>query len=421
MISHYHLGYWLVAAALGVAPFALAACEKTAPAAVTVAPVPAPSVGIIAVARSDVPLVIEAVGMLDGYVNADIRARVRGFLRSQDYKDGEMVKQGQTLFTIDASEYVAGVESAKANLSRAMIAQSHANIEFARDVALVKSGSLSQQVLDTGRATLADADGQVRAAQAAVQQATLNLSYTNIRSPTGGVAGVAQVRVGNLVGQAEPTLLATVSETDPMRVTFPLSELEYLNSPERFQHLEKRDLAWARAESARLDRDPSAKSDAAVELILANGSVSLHRGVIVAVSRNVDTTTGTLLIEALVPNPELTLRPGQYGRVRMPRGQEGHDVLTVPEKALIAVQGTYSVAVVGRDNKVALKHVELGASASGQRVVMSGIKQGDRIVVEGTPRATDGALVDPHEVSIALAAPVSSATARAPSALTQQQ
>jgi membrane fusion protein (multidrug efflux system) len=364
-------------------------------------------VGVAAVERSDLPLFSESVATIDGYVNADIRARVRGFLKSQNYKDGASVRRGQTLFTIDASEYSAAIEAAKANLSRAMTAQTLAKIELDRDVSLFRSGTLSQQDLDNAKAALGDTDGRVRAAQAALQEASLNLSYTNVQSPLDGVAGVAQVRVGNLVGQSEPTLLATVSQTDPMRVTFPLSEVDYVKSPERFQHLDKRDLAWARAEMARLDLDPTATSDAAVDLVLADGSVFAHRGVIVTVNRNIDTSTGTLQLQALVSNPEGLLRPGQYGRIRTPRLHEGHAVLTVPEKALIAIQGTYSVAVVGSDNKVALKHVELGARADGLRVVMSGVQEGDRIVVEGTQRAADGMLIEPHAPTGVEAVPAS--------------
>jgi membrane fusion protein (multidrug efflux system) len=397
----------LVRAALALSALALQACEGRSTASMLPAAAAPPTVGVTAVARSDLPLFIEAVATVDGYVNADIRARVRGFLESQTYKDGAVVRRGQRLFTIDASEYAVAVASAKANLSRAMTAQAHAKIELARDIALLQSGNLSQQDMDSAKATLGDTDGQVHAAEAVLQEATLNLSYTDVQSPLDGVAGVAQVRVGNLVGQSEPTLLATVSQTDPMRVTFPLSEVDYVKSPERFQHVEKRDLAWARAELAKLERDPAAESDSAVELVLADGSVFKHRGVIVTVNRNIDATTGTLQMQALVPNPEGLLRPGQFGRVRIRRIREGHDVLTVPEKSLISVQGTYSLAVVGGDNKVALTHVELGPSAGGRRVVTSGVQEGDRIVVEGTQRVTDGKLVNPHLVTDALAAPSS--------------
>jgi membrane fusion protein (multidrug efflux system) len=414
-----HALHALATTALAGSLVALSACETKSQAAVDPGYSSPPAVGVAVVSRSDLPLFIEAVATIDGYVNADIRARVRGFLTSQSYKDGEPVRKGQTLFTIDGSEYAAALESAKAALSRAKTAQSRAKIELDRDVALFRSGNLSQQDLDNARATLGDADGQVHAAQAALQESSLNLSYTNIQSPLDGVAGMAQVRVGNLVGQSEPTLLATVSLTDPMRVTFPISEVDYVKSPERFQHLEKRDLAWAKAEASKLDLDPTAMSDAAVELVLADGSVFAHRGVIVTVNRNIDTSTGTLLLQALVPNPDGLLRPGQYGRIRTPRVHEGHDVLTVPEKALVAVQGTYSVAVVGNDNKVALKHVELGARADGRRVVVSGVQEGDRIVVEGTQRTADGMLVEPHAATGVPATPGS--LTQAPASAVQVQ
>jgi membrane fusion protein (multidrug efflux system) len=354
-------------------------------------------VGVITLARRDVPLHIEAVASLDGYVNADIRARVRGYLRSQDYKDGATVKEGQTLFTIDASEFNVAANAARANVSRADTAQSRARIELDRDIGLFKGGNLSQQDLDNAKAALADAQGQVQAAQSALDQANLNLSYTNIKSPITGIAGVAQIRVGNLVGQDQPTLLTTVSQTDPIRVNFPLSEIDYVKYPERFNDLAKRDLAWANAEFAKLDA--GAQNDGALELLLSDGSRYPKRGVIVTANRNIDSTTGTIQMQALFPNPDGLLRPGQFGRIRMKRGEEGRHVIAVPEKALISVQGTYSLAVVGADDKVALKHVELGPSSGGVRVVVSGVAEGDRIVVDGTQRVTDGAIVAPHPVS----------------------
>ncbi len=381
----------LLATACGVA-----SCDKKSAASDQANAAPA-QVGVVTLARRDLPLHIEAVASLDGYVNADIRARVRGYLRSQDYKDGSIVKEGQTLFTIDASEFNVAVNAARANVSRADTARSRAQIELDRDIGLFKGGNLSQQDLDNAKAALADAQGQVRGAQSALDQANINLSYTNIKSPITGIAGVAQIRVGNLVGQDQPTLLTTVSQTDPIRVNFPLSEIDYVKYPERFKNLEQRDLAWANAELAKLDA--GAQSDGALELLLSDGSRYPKRGVIVTASRNIDSTTGTIQMQALFPNSNGLLRPGQFGRIRMKRGEEGRQVIAVPEKALISVQGTYSLAVVGTDNKVTLKHVELGPSANGLRVVVSGAAEGDRIVVDGTQRVTDGAVVAPHPAS----------------------
>ncbi|HEX7664332.1 MAG TPA: efflux RND transporter periplasmic adaptor subunit, partial [Polyangiaceae bacterium] len=256
---------------------------------------PPPAVGVVTLSKRDLPLFIEAVASLDGYVNADIRARVRGYLKSQNYKDGAFVKEGETLFTIDASEYTVAASSAKASVSRAQTAQSRARIELDRDNGLFKTGNLSQQDLDNAKAALADADGQVQAAQSMLDQANLNLGYTNIRSPINGVAGVAQVRVGNLVGQDQPTLLATVSQTDPVRVNFPLSEIDYVKYPERFKNMEQRDLTWAKAQFAKVDKDPS--DEGAIQLILSDGSTYPHGGVIVTVNRNIDASIGTIQMQ----------------------------------------------------------------------------------------------------------------------------
>lgn len=380
-------------AVVSVLTLGIGACaeKKSAPAQGAAASPPA--VGVVTLAKRDLPLFIEAVASLDGYVNADIRARVRGYLKSQRYKDGADVKEGETLFTIDPSEYTVAVSAAKAGVSRARTAQSRARIELDRDNGLFKTGNLSQQDLDNAKAALADADGQVQAAQAVLDQAGLNLGYTNIRSPINGVAGVAQVRVGNLVGQDQPTLLAIVSQTDPTRVSFPLSEVDYVKYPDRFKDMDKRDLTWARAQLAKVDKD--ANDDSSIQLILADGSTYPHRGVIVTVNRNIDSSTGTIQMQALFPNPDGLLRPGQYGRIRMKRGNEGNQVIAVPEKALVAVQGQYSVAVVGPDHKAKLVHVELGAGVAGYRVVKSGVAAGDTIVIEGVAKVTDGAVVDP--------------------------
>jgi len=357
---------------------------------------PPPTVYVASVARHDLPLYIEAVGTLDGYVNADIRARVRGFLQTQNYKDGSYVKAGQTLFTIEATEYAAALASANANLTRAKVGVSKNKVELERDQGLFNTGMLSRQDLDNVTANVADTEGQVQGAQAQVTQAQLNLSYTQMRSPISGIAGLALVRVGNLVGQDGPTLLTTVSQLDPIRINFPISEVDYVRYPERFKHLESRDLDWAKKQFSKLAAEKTAEDgDRGIELVLSDGSTYAGRGVIVAANRQVDPSTGTLQVQALVPNPELVLRPGQYAHVRMKRQNEGKDALLVPEKALISVQGTYSVGVIGPGNKVKLHRVELGPSAQGQRVVISGIAEGDRIVVEGVQKISEGAVVVP--------------------------
>ena len=366
---------------------------------------PPPTVIVAPVARRDVPLFIEAVATIDGYVNADIRARVRGYLEKQAYKDGAIVKTGQTLFTIEPTEYTAALSSARASLALARAAQDHNRVLAERDEGLFKTGVVSRQDVDNATASVQDADGQVQGAQAQVQQASLNLSYTTIKSPLDGVAGLALVRVGNLVGQDGPTLLTTVSQVDPIRATFPMSESDYVKYPYRSKNLDARDLAWAKKEFAKLDSGGATdEGDPGVELVLSDGSVYAHRGVVVAVNRQIDVSTGTIQVQALIPNPKGDLRPGQYGRVRIRRTDAGVGALTVSEKSLISVQGTFSVGVVGADNKVKLRRVDLGPGSGGVRVVLSGVNEGDRVVVEGVQKISDGATVVPRQAPVATAA-----------------
>ena len=382
---------WSATAAALLGLGALAACDaKKAP-----PPPPPPTVLVAPVERRDVDLYIEAVASLDGYDNADIRARVKGYLKSQSYKDGSPVKAGQLLFAIEPADYAAAVEVARANVTRAQVAQAHNRVQLERDQGLFKTGTLSQQDLDTATANVADADGQVQAAKAQLDQAVLNLSYTQVTSPIDGVAGLALVRIGNLVGQDGPTLLTTVSHLDPIRVNFPMSESDYTRYRALLAHLEKRDLVWAKQQFGKLDaRGATDDGDPGVQLVLADGSTYGHRGVIVTANRQIDTSTGTIQIQALVPNADGALRPGAYGQVRIKRTDEGKGVLVVPERALVSVQGTYSIGVVGPDSKVHLKRVELGATSRGLRVVTSGVAEGDSIVVDGVQKITEGAVVD---------------------------
>jgi membrane fusion protein (multidrug efflux system) len=364
-------------------------------------PPPPPTVFVAQATRHDLSLYTEAVATLDGYVDADIRARVKGFLRTQGYKDGSAVKSGQLLFTIESADYSAAVSSAAATVARARVAQAHAKVQLERDQGLLKTGVLSQQDLDNAAATFADTEGQVQSAQAALDQAQLNLSYTQLRSPIDGVAGIALVRVGNLVGQDGPTLLTTVSQLDPIRVNFPMSEADYTKRFDMFDHLDQRDLAWAKKQFDTLDETDkrgdktNRKEDQGVALVLSDGRVYPHHGVIVSVNRQIDASTGTIQVQALVPNPEGLLRPGGYGSVRIQRRDEGRAVIAVPEKALVSVQGTFSVGIVGPDNKVSLRRVEVGASVEGLRVIQKGVNEGDTIVVEGVQKISDGATVDP--------------------------
>ena len=379
-----------------VALVAVSACSGKAP------PAAPPEVEVEAVRREDVPLYMEAVASIDGYVNSEIRARVRGYLRAQNYRDGAFVKEGDLLFTIEATEFQAQVSSAKAAVARAKAAKELADVELGRVKQLREMNAVPQQQLDTATARAADTQGQVGAAEAALEQAQLSLSYTQIRSPVTGVAGLALVRIGNLVGQSEPTLLATVSQVEPMRVRFPIAEADYLKQYQALKGLAGRDLKWAMSEIGKPAHDEDVN---APQLVLIDGSVYPRRGVLMSVDRNVDPSTGTLQIEALFPNPEAFLKPGQFGRVRIRRVDAGADVLVVPQRALSEVQGNFNAAVLGEGNKIGMRRIEVGAAAGDKRIVLSGLEEGEKVVVSGLQRVREGTVVSPKEPPAQAAAP----------------
>ena len=384
---------WGVSTALATLLLALSGCDahQDNKASAAGAEPPPPQVLFSKVTKRDVPSYLEAVASLDGYVNADIRARVRGYLSSQDYKEGSFVKANQRLFNIERTEHQSAVTSAQATLSRTQALAERGRQQLTRVQALFNSGAISQQQIDDATADYVSTQAQVEGAKAQLQTAQLNLSYTEVRSPINGIAGVASVRVGNLVGQEGPTLLTTVSQIDPMRVSFPVSERDYVTYQKRFRQLSQRDLAWAQKQFAKLSHGENAENDdPGVELMLSDGSVYPQRGVVVTAGRAFDPSTGTIQMQALIPNPDGLLRPGQYGRVRLRRPQAGQDSLTVPQKALISMQGTYSLGIIGDDDKVQLRRVRVGESVSGTSVIEDGVREGERVVVEGVQKISDG-------------------------------
>jgi len=361
----------LAAGALGVG----VGCKKPPP------PAPPPTTVLVAPAiKQDLALTAEAVGTLDGYVNAEIRARVKGFLKRQDYSDGAFVKTGQLLFTIDPAEYIAAVGQAKGALARAQAALGNARTSVERYKPLVAKQAVSQQDLDNALSLERAGLGAVQSARAELDQAQLNLSYTRITSPVDGVAGTAAVRVGNLVGQDGPTLLTTVSQLDPMRVNFPISETDYLRFADRIRGLENLDPLDGGPERATLD------------LLLVDGSKYPHKGWVASVNRQVQSSTGTIQVESLFPNPERTLRPGQYARVRAPdpTSTSGKNVEVVPQSAVRELQGTYTVGVVGPGEVVQIRTVEVGPRSGNLWAITKGVAEGERVITQGLQKVTDG-------------------------------
>ncbi|HTY20373.1 MAG TPA: efflux RND transporter periplasmic adaptor subunit [Geobacteraceae bacterium] len=355
----------------------LSACGKEQQAAM-----PPPVVEIAEVLQKDVPIVREWVGTTDGLVNATILAQVTGYLISQDYKEGEPVKKGKMLFEIDPRPFEAGLDQAKGNLSRmeALYINAHAN--FLRHQPLLDSGAISKETFDSYLAADKSAEGQVLAAKAALEKAQLDLGFTKITSPIDGVAGIAKAQVGDLVGPAgQSRELTTVSTIDPIKVKFSISEQDYINWMKRLP-----------VTSPASVLEQAEKMQA--ELISQDGSVYPHKGRFYAMDRQVDVRTGTLGVQALFPNPNYLLRPGQFVRVRVLIDTK-KGALLVPQRAVTELQGTFEVAVVDTGNKVDIRTVKLGERYGSLWEIEEGLKPGERVLAEGVQKVKQGMLVNP--------------------------
>jgi len=405
-------------------------------------------VAVVQVEQRDVPIYSEWIGTTDGMVNADIKAQVTGYLLRQNYKEGSLVKKGELLFEIDSRPFQAALDQANGQVAQfrgqleqansqvtqaeaqvaqansqllqaqAQLAQAQANqvktqLDVNKYAPLAEQKAVTQQDLDnavqsnvvakaqvqaanagveaaraqlrlanaligTARAAIATAKGQIENAQAAVRTAELNLGFTRIVSPIDGIAGIAQAQVGNLISTTSSPL-TTVSTVDPIKVYFTLNEREYLN-------FTKRNLIDAQqgASVAQLE----------LELILADGTSYPNKGSFFFADRQVDPKTGAIRLAGVFLNPGNVLRPGQYGRVRaVTSTREG--ALLVPQRAVTELQGSYQVAVVGRDNKVEVRTVKVGDRAEAMWIIEDGLKPGDTVVAEGTQKVRPGVVVNP--------------------------
>jgi membrane fusion protein (multidrug efflux system) len=325
-----------------------------------------------------VPIFRNWVGTLDGYVNAQIRAQVSGYLLAQDYHEGEFVHVGDDLWHIDPRPLQAALDQAKGRLGQSEAQLGKTVQDVKRYTPLATEGAISQEDLDNAVAANKSAAADVEAARATVEQAALNLAFTRIVSPVDGIAGLAAAQVGNLVGPTTPDLM-TVSVVDPIKVILTVSEQEYLGF--RKLHPTEADVQEFRR-------------TAEWELTLSNGQPYPLKGKSYAAQRAVDVRTGALQVVGLFPNPERVLRPGMFARVRIQMGVR-KDALVVPQRAVIEVQGAYELAVVDADNKAHLRPVVAGEVVGTDRVIEKGLKAGERVIVEGTQKVREGTLVTP--------------------------
>jgi membrane fusion protein (multidrug efflux system) len=357
-----------------------AACQEPPPAA---AP-PPPEVYVADVVQRDVPVYLDLVGQAKGFQDVDIRARVEGFLESVNFREGSTVRKGDLLYEIDRKPLEATLAQARADQATADARLQKANNDVARYTPLVAKQAVSQQELDNAKSEQDAAKSQLEAAKAAVEKSTLDLGYTRITAPIDGLIGTTQVKAGNLVGRGESTLLTTISQINPMLFRIGVTEADYLRITRRVQ-------------AGGVQRDK-----VQIALTLSDGGVYPEPGKVNAVERAVDPTTGTLGIELLFANPQLILRPGQYGRVRV-LIEEKPGALLVQQRAVQELQNLYNVAVV-EGTKVAFRTVKVGLRVDNMWVIEEGLKLGDKVVVEGLQRIQDGMTVTPKPAPAAPAA-----------------
>ncbi len=372
------------------------------------------------VQQKDVPLYREWIGTVDGFVNAEIKAQVPGYLVKQEYTEGSFVRQGQLLFQIDPRPFQADLDQAEGRLAqsqgqlaqaRAQLAQAEAEVAVAeanqhrvqldvdRYTPLFRDHAITQQDLDnatqnnmaakaqlqaaqaqveTDKAQITAATAAVQSATAAVETARINLGFTRLTAPVDGIPGIAQLQVGALVNPASGAL-TTISTCDPIKVYFTVSEQEYLARKREYPTPEKFTEARARLQ---------------LELILADGTTFPEKGKVDFANRQVDVRTGAIRIAGIFPNPGNVLRPGQYGRVRAAIEVE-RGALLVPQQAVFDLQGARELAVVGSDNKVSIRAVTLGETFGHDWIVREGVKPGERVVAEGVQKVRPGMPVDP--------------------------
>lgn len=336
-----------------------AACAQKQP-----PPPPPPEVSLASVVQKDVPVVTEWIGTLDGSVSADIRPQVEGYLLRQIYKEGQFVNAGTPLFEIDPRHFRAALEQAQGALGQTEALLAKASKDVERFAPLAAQRAISQQELDNAFSAERNAKAAVAAARAAVDQAALNLGWTKVSSPIAGVAGIAKAQVGDLV--SAQTVMTTVSTVDPIRVTFGISERQYMRMAPGLNRVN-----YATTEQG-----------LALELVLDDGTVFAHPGGAILADREVDPRTGTMTIKGFFKNPGNILRPGQFAKVRAAL-EVKTGALLVPQAAVMELQGGYRVGLVGADSKAEIRAVEVGERTGDLWVIDKGLKPGESVIVAG--------------------------------------
>lgn len=368
----------LILCAAGLAT--LSACGGSQDGAAAAPPLP---VGVATVERQDVPLYVELVGTTLGIQDVPIRARVEGFLETLEFKEGRFVSSGDVLYTIDPQPFQAKVVEAQSALAAAQTNLVKAEADLRRIRPLADMDAVSQQDLDGAVAMEAAARANVRASEAGLDLANIEMSYTRIVAPISGLIGISLARPGEFVGrEPNPVVLNILSDIDPIRVRFSISEREYIVLSRTY--LEQRD------GSAREQR-----ADRPLDLILADGSEHAHTGEVIASAQAVNPETGTYTLEAVFPNPDNLVLPGQFARVRVLYSNLDN-VVVVPRRAIVEIQGLFRVYVVESDNTISVRSVKTGPVWGSFQVIQDGLTGGESIIVDGIQRVRPDMKVAPH-------------------------
>ena len=362
---------------LGAAISLVGCAKKEGPAAL------APEVEVTPVTQQDVPLYTECIATLDGYVNAQIQPQVSGYLMKQDYREGTFVHKGDLLFEVDPRPFEAALQQTKGQLAQAEAQLGKTKLDVARDAPLARESAIPQAQLDNDIQAHEAAQAMVAAARAQVEQADLNLGFTRVRSLIDGVAGLAKGQIGDLVGPT--TVLTTVSQVEPIKAYFAISEQQYMKFADRIS---------AVAEGRRRGGE-----EKILELVLSDGSVYPRRGLVVLADRQVDVKTGTIRMVGAFENPGGILRPGMFGRVRAVTGV-AKAALLVPQRSVVEAQGSYSVVVVDSNNQASIRPVKMGERVGQMWVITDGIKAGEQVIAEGMQKAREGVTVRPKQFNL---------------------
>ncbi len=344
--------------------------------------IPPHEINVYQVITKTVPIYEEFVGQIYGEKDIPIRARVEGFLEEIHFKEGSRVKKGDLLYVIDPDPFREAVVAKQSMVAQAETILVQTESDLKRVKPLAEMDAVSQRELDMAQAQRDASISSLKAANANLNIAEINLSYTKILSPIDGIIGRTLAREGEFVGKnPNPVILNTVSNINTIRVQFFLSENEYLRAAR----------SYIDNPNKKIERSKNVFN---VELILSDGSLYSQKGRIDFIDRNIDSSTGTILLQATFPNPNGLIRPGQFARVKV-KVIEVKDALTVPQKCLTELQGQYSVLVVNAKNKVEMVQVKIGEKVPGFTIIKEGIKSGDKVILEGLQKTKPGMEVIP--------------------------